>query len=252
LNGPGPASRSTGGPGAHPSDDLAIGAEVRDRYVIAAIPRTGSTLLASGLWRTGLAGAPNEYLNPLQRQHFEERWGPMPLAVYMERLERHRTSPNGVFGVKIHHHHHQKWVMRLGLDMTSLLGGAKYVATSRVDRVAQAVSLEIAHQTGRWSTAQPPSRRRLVYDERAIRRRLGFIDRSEEGWESFFAEFDISPLRLTYEAIAANVAASVWGVLGFLGVRSTDSIELPAKSLAQQADHVNAAWIERFSSSSPN
>ena len=56
--------------------------------MIAAIPRTGSTLLASGLWGTGLAGAPNEYINPLQRRQFEVRWGPMPLAVYMERLER--------------------------------------------------------------------------------------------------------------------------------------------------------------------
>jgi LPS sulfotransferase NodH len=248
LSGHRPLWPPIGGPGANPGDDLAVGAPTRDRYVIAAIPRTGSTLLAAALWGTGLAGAPGEYLNPLQRRHFEKRWGPMPLAVYVERLERHRTSANGVFGIKIHHHHHLRWVKRLGLDLTSLVRGAKYVATWRVDRVAQAVSLEIAHQTGRWSTAQPPTRRRPVYDEASIRRRLRFIERSEHGWEQFFAESEISPMRLTYEKLVANLEASTRAALDFLGVASAEPIDVSPPPLARQADEVNVAWVERFNS----
>ena len=46
-----------------------------DNYVIAAIPRSGSTLLSRVLWDCGQAGAPSEYLNPMQLCDWERRFG---------------------------------------------------------------------------------------------------------------------------------------------------------------------------------
>jgi hypothetical protein len=44
-------------------------------YVIAATQRSGSTLLCRTLWDSGIAGAPKEYLNPLQLRDWEVRFG---------------------------------------------------------------------------------------------------------------------------------------------------------------------------------
>jgi hypothetical protein len=37
----------------------------RRTYMVATIPRTGSTYLCHRLWRTGCMGVPLEYLNPV-------------------------------------------------------------------------------------------------------------------------------------------------------------------------------------------
>src|SRR5688572_4337432 len=45
-------------------------------YVIASIPRSGSTLLGNALWDTHRVGAPKEYLNPMQIRDWEARLAP--------------------------------------------------------------------------------------------------------------------------------------------------------------------------------
>src|SRR5262245_60646267 len=46
-----------------PALDLAHEGPPRLVYIVAATPRSGSTLLCRELWSTGLLGAPYEYLN---------------------------------------------------------------------------------------------------------------------------------------------------------------------------------------------
>ena len=98
-------------------------------YVVASSPRTGSTLLCRALWDSGLAGAPKEYLNPMQLRDWELRFGarryrwvrgpllglvgrvrwPEPrLAGHLERV-RQRRSSGGWFGLKLHGHHRRRF-----------------------------------------------------------------------------------------------------------------------------------------------
>src|SRR5207253_7487326 len=70
-------------------------------YLLASVPRAGSTYFSHSLWRTGCLGAPLEYLN------FEPA-GPYGFAANSTELQRQlwrsvlrrRCSPNGVFGLK--------------------------------------------------------------------------------------------------------------------------------------------------------
>lgn len=235
-----------GGPGSSPRDDLAVGVRCRTRYVIASIQRSGSSLLAWALWSTGRAGAPNEYLNPLHRRHFDTRWGPLTLPTFLEQLERHRTSANGVFGLKIHNLHRLRWVDSLSHDLAALVPGARWIAITRRDHLAQAVSFEIARQTRRWSSAQPASPQEPIYSAAAIDRRLDQIVKAESGWERFFYLNHITPLRLTYEVLVADLSATVEQVLDHLGVERGAEATSRRGMPERQANDLNEQWIDRY------
>ena len=70
-------------------------------YVLASVPRSGSTYLSHLLWRTGCLGAPLEYLNFLPAGHYGfASSAPEKQIELWESVLHRRTSPNGVFGVK--------------------------------------------------------------------------------------------------------------------------------------------------------
>ncbi|MBR3663506.1 MAG: hypothetical protein IKN64_02485 [Desulfovibrio sp.] len=71
-------------------------------YCLASSPRTGSSLCAEYFEYTGLAGRPLEYFHPKYQEDFSSRWAFGDKKNYICLLERWRTSPNGVFGVKCH------------------------------------------------------------------------------------------------------------------------------------------------------
>src|SRR5438552_11790778 len=48
--------------------------EPRVRYVIASLSRSGSNMLQRALWRTRLAGAPEEYFTDDYVHDFDARW----------------------------------------------------------------------------------------------------------------------------------------------------------------------------------
>lgn len=70
-------------------------------YLLAAVPRAGSTWLSHQLWASGCLGAPLEYLNFKPGGLYGHA---ADLPHEQARLWRHalatRTSPNGVFGLK--------------------------------------------------------------------------------------------------------------------------------------------------------
>jgi LPS sulfotransferase NodH len=212
--------------------------------MIAALPRTASTLLARGLRATRVAGAPDEYLNPLQRRRFA-RWGRCSLPDFAALLLRHRTSPNGAFGLKIHHAHLERHVLAAGHDLPDLFGPLRWIAVTRVDLVAQAVSLDLARRTGRWWGEQPERVPAPAYDAASIRRRLAEIRRGEVGWERYFAARGIRPLRLTYEAITEQYEASIRRALRHLGTDDA-AVAIPQPETAPTAGATAAEWIERF------
>src|SRR6186713_2298385 len=70
-------------------------------WMLASVPRSGSTYVSHLLWATGCLGAPLEYLNfePSGPYGFASDSSPRQAALW-DRVVRHRTSPNGVFGLK--------------------------------------------------------------------------------------------------------------------------------------------------------
>ncbi len=253
-----------------PSHDLPPPVSGRRTYVIATLPRTGSTLLCRLLTSTGCVGDPKEYLNPMQVRDWQLRfgdtpwtrlrhralvgrlvplagrwrWSPDRLARHLDTIRARRSSPDGWFGLKIHAHHFDAWFTQTGWSVDALLGEATWVFLTRSDRVAQAVSWHRALISGRWSAEQRASLPPL-YDRRLIQRRLDAIRDGEQRWERWFANRRITPLRLEYESVIRSPAAAVAAVLVHLGVPAAP-LQLDALPMTRQADALSESWIQRF------
>lgn len=253
-----------------PSYDLPPASAVRRSYVIASLPRSGSTLLARALWDTGVAGAPGEYFNPRHMADFFRRWGRVrPSAVarlvlagprvwqqsgtwrslsipdYVRALKRHRTGPNGVFGVKLHYRHLQQSFLEPGHDVDELLEQPRWIWLVRRDHVGQAISYVRALQTDAWRE-DAGARGEIHYDFERIARRLEDLRARERAWEHWLAEHGIEPLRLVYEGFVASYASTVRTVLRYLEIAEASAVTVPPPPLRRQADALSEDWGERF------
>lgn len=212
-------------------------------YCVAATARSGSTYLCRQLWATGLMGAPAEYFNyhgMLLRM--AARLQPRTLYHYLKLLLALRTSPNGVFGFHAHWEHFQ---FLAHARMLPNLPGLRFIHIERLDRLAQAVSMAKAEQTGQWS-ARSDSRRQPVYRAEHIRSCLARIERWNRSWNTLFERWGISPVRVTYESLVADPTAVIDGVLTAFGLVRDPARRIDIPAPLRQSDAVNAEWIARF------
>ena len=212
-------------------------------YIVAATPRSGSTLLCDALGRTGIAGRPEEYFRPDTVKAWHLDWGfPRGYRDYRTRIAQareHTSTGNGVFGVKLHWYQfsHVVRALRVGTGrrtdfatlITEQLGDTRYVHLTRRDTAAQAVSYYRALCTNVWQ--HPLGRPAELQDPPVPEADLGQIRWLEDllldhdrRWTEFFRDFEIEPLEVTYEDLVAAYEPSIRGVLKYLGVGSPQSI----------------------------
>lgn len=241
---------------------------------IASVERTGSTLLCSILRQTGVAGNPLEYLNirsvnfdRFRHEHGLPRLGVLarPLALarraagrpewrdissfsrsswrkYLVLNAELNTSPNGLFGVKMHWQQYSHHMLELGIDVTLWARDVRWVRITRDDEVRQAISFVRAAQTRSWNsnmaaTGEP------VYDPDAIRTALARIRWENVRWDEHLAAIGADPLRISFEQLVSDREATVRAVLAHAGT-SIDTV--PAPGTRTQSDSVNDEWAERF------
>ena len=231
-------------------------------YVVCSTPRSGSGLLVRGMAATGLAGTPAEYFNVNQRGPLAARWGAGDsVARYVTALRRHRTSPGGVLGVKLHWDQlEQLRAEVLGLPpgepgfelsadfLLGLLPGARFVHILRRDVERQAVSLWVALSTGVWSLrrgARAGPAPAVPYSFAAIDQCRTMIVNSELHWDRFFRSNGIEPVRVVYEDLAeaypATIAAVVQRALG-----TRPAAPVPAPDSHVQHDERAGALLARY------
>jgi LPS sulfotransferase NodH len=246
-------------------------------YIVCATPRSGSTLLCELLTATGVAGRPEEHIETLRRagrrleprEYFDGVEDPMllallgppapsvpdpaPVAEQLEWLLRAGSTANGVFGTKVMWEYFPDLQERLAelrelapLDeaarLERLLGDVRFVHVAREDRVAQAVSMWRALQTGSWRSGSD-DRCRPVYSFEGIDHLVRRIERHEREWAAWFAAHDIEPLGLGYDEIAADPPGAVRRVLALIGVAGEPPAEPP---LRRQAGEQSAEWARRY------
>ena len=84
-------------------------------YLLCGIERTGSNLLALALSGTGIAGRPIEYFNPVMqdKEPIRHILGDTDIVGGLQRVLIAGTTPNGVFGAKVHWPHLRFLGMRM-------------------------------------------------------------------------------------------------------------------------------------------
>jgi len=239
-------------------------------YIICGTPRSSSTLLCEMLAATGVSGCPNSYFRTQNIDEWAEGWGVPPAASandaafdanYLAGMIREGTKDTGVFGLRL------MWgsVADAEAQLSRLhgvhpipelferaFGKTLYIHLSREDKLAQAISLVRAEQSGLWhlkadgsvfegvGTPQPNH-----YDGARIAAVVDELERDDVAWNAFFASHQIAPLRLTYDGVTADPQAALAAVLSALGRDPAAAKDVPVVT-RKMGDGVSRDWADQF------
>jgi LPS sulfotransferase NodH len=229
-------------------------------YILASVPRTGSTYLSHLLWKTGCLGAPLEYLN-FQPSGPQGSISELPKAQHelWRRTIVRRTSPNGLFGVKAF----PLQLEELGRANPALLASAmrfllrdgpdsKVVQLRRRDSDAHAISLARASLSGIWRAEQEPSvSNEPGYSEALVVRAKHELTIQERAWQQMFGETGITPLILFYEDVVEKPDDAVMRVADYLNVDIDPSQAVSVPEIRRQDQTGAKLWRARYAKSKP-
>ena len=225
-------------------------------YLLASVPRAGSTYFSHVLWRTGCLGAPLEYLNFMPR-------GPYGFAAGSPALQqelwgsvlRRRCSPNGVFGLKafaMQFDELQRDNRALLEEVLSVILPRRLprhiVYLRRRDRVAQTVSYARASLSGIWHKSQEHSKAaEPEFSQDALEACERGIAEQESVWARMFNDLRLQPLEMWHEDVLADPAAAARKVADFIGVSIDPGVAVDAPQIDKQLPGKSAQWIARYS-----
>lgn len=227
-------------------------------YLLASVPRAGSTFFSHVLWRTGCLGAPLEYLNfePAGPYGFAAKSPPMQQQLWRSVLRR-RCSPNGVFGLKVFpvqleqlNHDNPALLEEVLAVMLPRAGERRIVYLRRRDRVAQAVSYARASLSGVWRKEQEDDGApALEYSDEALESAERGIAFQEEIWARMFNDLRIEPLELWHEDVLSDPSAAAQQVADHVGVNIDPAAAIEVPAIEKQSAGNASAWIDRFARS---
>lgn len=222
--------------------------------------------------QTGLLGQPEEYFRPDFRHHWSAEWGldqRGSYALYVASAIRQTSSPNGVFGVKMHSYQ-MNWFLRQlrviwGTDETATdadllarwLPNAVFVHLKRRDVARQAISYYRAVHSNVWfemreddpAASEHNPQVRPQFGEEPAWEEIRYLERGlvnqERMWTRFFKDNGITPLRLCYEDIVDDPSTAVRAVLDRMGIEVPEGLTLDSR-LKRQSDETTQRWLEEY------
>jgi len=243
--------------------------------ILCANPRSGSTMLCDLMASTGVLGKPQSFYRPESILDWAQQLGVRGdhatgasefERAYLTAIRKHGTDSSGTFGLRL------MWESVEGLvDRISALfpeqqcdaalferafGSPLYVNLVREDKVAQAVSLIRAAQSGQWHLSSDGSVRQgtkeplpVTYDAQTIEKEIASLTRVDAAWQTWFAAQDLSPLQVTYEDLARDPQSVLRPLLTAVDRDPAMARDVePATS--KMADAESKQWIERYRSES--
>jgi LPS sulfotransferase NodH len=225
---------------------------IRQRYFVFSQQRTGSTLLTETLLETGQAGVPIEYFNPDVGIAFWKRIGngaEWTLKPYYSYIERHRVTPNGVFGFKAHLSQLDWFMKKPERQQRFVRRFDRVILSYRRDKLAQAVSFHRAMAGGLWFVGRDRERRapnpaELEFDAAKLLKSAASFMLQEERQRRLIARAGVPLLALPYERLDEDFAGAMRDVFAFLElpVALADGL---APSLQKLRDEASQEMIDR-------
>ncbi|MEO8927804.1 MAG: Stf0 family sulfotransferase [Caulobacteraceae bacterium] len=223
---------------------------LKRRFVVAHAPRVGSHLLCQGLLAHG--AVVEEFFEVARIHNVSARKGFSKLQQYCAWVLA-TYAQGGMFGVS----GGVKALAPLAMtkEIPAFVSAWRFVHLTRQDIVRQAVSELIARRTGAFKSSKSPAGVLAAdaYDPQRLKRLIDAALTVNAAWEGAFEVHGIEPLRLTYEALAADppaVAATAAAFLGLDGPRVTEAAFL-SPPLQRQATRLNDEWASRFREENP-
>jgi trehalose 2-sulfotransferase len=228
-----------------PERDFPAKTPVRRRYCILSSPRSGSTLLGRFLYETRMAGDPQEYFNPPLLVLERQRSGDPKLSLneFLRVMEERRTSPNGVFGMKMHYSQ-LLGVLRVNKPDAKAVAFmkkfGKLIWIRRRDRIGQGISQAIALRTQVWSTEDSRFERDPAVDIHPFEcvKALHAVCRDDAGWDQLISAAKLGAHEIWYEDLVADYEAQCRSVLAYLELER-DVSKIPPQPIERQAGELN-------------
>jgi trehalose 2-sulfotransferase len=228
------------------------------RYLLASIPRAGSTWLSHQLWASGCLGAPLEYCNFEPGGHGHEAAQDLAAQVAVWRRSwRFRTSPNGVYGLKafpamLHELQHRN--PPLLAEIMRIMAGPesqrKMVRLRRRNRDAHAISYARASLSGIWRKEQEGRPGSLLEEPEfsavAVERCRKSLELQDAAWDQMCAELCITPLELWFEDVLADPEQAIGDVCTYLGVVCDPTAIVNVPLIEQQAQAGSRDWARKL------
>ncbi|MEM5498168.1 Stf0 family sulfotransferase [Paraglaciecola mesophila] len=216
--------------------------QVKQLLVILSTQRSGSTYLCDLLRQENICNA-HEYFQPYQYlQYLAFRWqciedGFINKSKYVAQLIKHRVSDKGILGINLHGSHLDEFEAFKGNFDDSV--DVRYVFLKRNDEIAQAVSYDIADQTGKWSSFFS-SLNKPKYNFWLILEKLERIKAQNALILAFLNKSKSKYTLLTYEELVSNNDIVINDLV--IPIAKDDS-----KTIKKQSTNINDEWIKRFS-----
>ena len=136
--------------------------------------------------------------------------------------------------------------------LTEAFGSIRYLYLSRKNKLAQAISLLKAEQSGLWHINGDGSERERLkpvstpkYDARAIETKMGDLELQDTAWRSWFDLQGIIPFLIHYETLAESPKTVLGKVLSSLGESPEYASEVEPQT-RKLADRLNSEWADRY------
>lgn len=237
--------------------------------VLCANPRSGSTMLCDMMAVTGVLGRPASFYRSESIPDWADRLGIDKEAgseeferAYLAEIRQHGTDASGMFGLRLMWDSVEGLTQRLRavfpeeVDDAALFESAfglpVYVSLVREDKVAQAVSLVRAKQSGQWHLSSDGSVRQggktskpISYDAQAIENEIAGLTRDDTAWQTWFERQNVTPLQVTYEDLATDPQTVVAQILTASGHNPALSQNVHPVT-AKMADEESRQWMAQY------
>ncbi|MEM7563085.1 MAG: Stf0 family sulfotransferase [Pseudomonadota bacterium] len=244
-------------------------------YIICATPRSGTTLLTDLLSDTGVAGCPDSFFRvpsfPAWADYLgvsRDSW-PNETAfdrAYLEAVRQAGRAKTTIFGMRLMEESRDDLCAGLAQlypgvvgDKALLLaafGAVDFIHLVRQDKLAQAISLSRAEQSGLWHVdSDGAERERLapaktaVFNFEELARNIEDYKQQEASWVGWFADEQIQPLKITYEDLSQDPIEVVRVILEQLDLDPGAANKLKPRT-KKLADAESLEWARRFNASS--
>jgi LPS sulfotransferase NodH len=175
------------------------------RYVILFTPRSGSGWLSGIVEQCGQLGRAKEVFNPNFCRKHADKLGIPSLDTYAEMVAR-RDNRGGVFSLEVTAYQIRRVFDDEALSFTRFAKDP-FFWLIREDIVAQAVSLakmvttRVGQSVAATNEARAAAEEAFCYDAKLIKKLLKRIHDMEQLTERWIAEWELAPLRMSYERI---------------------------------------------------
>lgn len=227
--------------------------------LVAATHRSGSYLACDLLSNVGEFPFPEEYFNyDLKTAREELRLSErVPNNIVLKTIIESRLRSHEIFTVKamwpafatLYNELSETENGRQNLGTTALqwLKSPRILFIRRRDKFRQAVSFEIAKQTGIWRKSGGEETRKsdLLYSYSRILACWDQIHNDEASWLQFFKAYGLGYHEMWYEDLVAEPSKEIKQALEHFGFDAKREMPLESR-FVKQSDARNREWAERF------